>query len=172
MFERDACVSFANCGLPYHIGGVIPDRASLLLQTPESLAQSLALDVRIHQEVMRIDREAKEVEVRDHQQGRTYQESSSKLVLCPGAAPIRSPIPGVDNPRGHVLRNVPGMDRSIAQFDQGASRAVVSGDIHLWYPEDYPECATRVTILDTRTPAKYSVMRFECGGHHEQAAGK
>ena len=69
VLERGHYVSFANCGLPYHIGGVIPDRDSLLLQTPESLAKSLALDVRTGQDVIRIDRDAKEVEVRDLAQG-------------------------------------------------------------------------------------------------------
>ena len=92
--ERDHYVSFANCGLPYHIGGVIPDRDSLLLQTPESLARSLALDVRTGQEVIRIDRGAKEVEVRDLARERTYRESYDKLVLCPGAEPVRLADPG------------------------------------------------------------------------------
>jgi NADPH-dependent 2,4-dienoyl-CoA reductase/sulfur reductase-like enzyme len=150
VFERDAYVSFANCGLPYHIGGVIPDRASLLLQTPESLAQSLALDVRIHQEVIRIDCDAKEVEVRDHQHGRTYRESYDKLVLCPGAEPIRPPIPGVDNPRVHVLRNIPDMDRIIAQLDHGASRAVVIGGsyIGLEVAEAFRERGLHTTIVE------------------------
>ena len=94
VLERGYYVSFANCGLPYHIGGVIPDRESLLLQTPESLAKSLALDVRTGQEVVRIDRDAKEVEVHDLREGRTYRESYDKLVLCTGAEPVRPPIPG------------------------------------------------------------------------------
>ena len=71
VLERDHYVSFANCGLPYHIGGVIPERDSLLLQTPESLARTLALDVRTGQDVIRIDRGAKEVEVRDLAQKRS-----------------------------------------------------------------------------------------------------
>ena len=83
VLERGGYVSFANCGLPYHIGREIPERDSLLLQTPDSLAQSLALDVRTGQEVVRIDRAAKEVEVRDEKEGRTYRESYDKLVLCP-----------------------------------------------------------------------------------------
>ena len=94
VLERGQYVSFANCGLPYHIGGVIPDRESLLLQTPESLGESLALDVRTGHNVIRIDRDAKEVEVRDLRQGRTCRESYDKLVLCPGAEPVRPPIPG------------------------------------------------------------------------------
>ncbi len=118
VLERDHYVSFANCGLPYHIGGAIPDRQSLLLQTPESLGKSLALDVRTGQDVLRIDRDAKAVEVRDLGEDRTYRESYDKLVLCPGAEPIRPPIPGADDPRVDVLRNIPDMDRIIARLDK------------------------------------------------------
>jgi NADPH-dependent 2,4-dienoyl-CoA reductase/sulfur reductase-like enzyme/rhodanese-related sulfurtransferase len=131
ILERDHYVSFANCGLPYHIGREIPERDSLLLQTPESLAQSLALDVRTGQEVVRIDRAAKEVEVRDEKEGRTYRESYDKLVLCPGAEPIRPPIPGADDPRVDVLRNIPDMDHIIAHLERGASSAVVVGGSYI-----------------------------------------
>ena len=131
MLERDHYVSFANCGLPYHIGGAIPERDSLLLQTPESLAKSLALDVRTGQEVVRIDRDAKEVEVRDLAKDRTYRESYDKLVLCPGAEPIRPPIPGADDPRVDVLRNIPDMDRIIARLDKDATSAVVVGGSYI-----------------------------------------
>ena len=113
ILERGHYVSFANCGLPYHIGGEIPDRNSLLLQTPESLAASLALDVRTGHEVVGIDPAAKVVEVREVEGGRTYREAYDKLVLCPGAEPIRPPIPGADLPRVDVLRNIPDMDRII-----------------------------------------------------------
>ena len=131
VLERDHYVSFANCGLPYHIGGVIPDRDSLLLQTPESLARALALDVRTGQDVIRIDRGAREVEVRDLAEGRTYRESYDKLVLCPGAEPVRPPIPGGDDPRVDVLRNIPDMDRIIAQLDKGATSAVIVGGSYI-----------------------------------------
>ena len=131
VLERDHYVSFANCGLPYHIGGVIPDRDSLLLQTPESLAKSLALDVRTGQDVIRIDRDAREVEVRDLGQGRTYRESYDKLVLCPGAEPVRPPIPGADDPRVDVLRNIPDMDRIITQLDKDATSAVIVGGSYI-----------------------------------------
>ena len=131
VLERDHYVSFANCGLPYHIGGVIPDRDSLLLQTPESLRSALALDVRTGQDVIRIDRGAKEVEVRDLARGRTYRESYDKLVLCLGAEPIRPPIPGGDDPRVDVLRNIPDMDRIIAQLDKGATSAVIVGGSYI-----------------------------------------
>ena len=131
VLERDPYVSFANCGLPYHVGGAIPDRDSLLLQTPESLAKSLALDVRTAHEVTGIDRDAKEVEVRDLARERTYRESYDKLVLCPGAEPIRPPIPGADDPRVEVLRNIPDMDRIIADIDKDASSAVVVGGSYI-----------------------------------------
>ena len=117
ILERGHYVSFANCGLPYHIGGEIPDRSSLLLQTPESLAASLALDVRTGHEVVSIDPETKVVEVSEVASGRLYQEPYDKLVLCPGAEPIRPPIPGADHPRVDVLRNIPDMDRIISQLD-------------------------------------------------------
>ena len=131
ILERDQYVSFANCGLPYHIGGEIAERDSLLLQTPESLGKSLALDVRTGQDVVSIDVHAKVVEVRDEKQGRTYRESYDKLVLCPGAVPIRPPIPGADDPRVDVLRNIPDMDHIIARLDQGATSAVVVGGSYI-----------------------------------------
>ena len=150
ILERDHYVSFANCGLPYHVGGEIPDRSSLLLQTPESLARSLALDVRTGQEVLRIDRDAKEVEVRDEKQGRTYRESYDKLVLCPGAEPIRPPIPGADDPRVDVLRNIPDMDHIIAQLEKGATSAVVVGGsyIGLELTEAFRARGLRTTVVE------------------------
>jgi NADPH-dependent 2,4-dienoyl-CoA reductase/sulfur reductase-like enzyme/rhodanese-related sulfurtransferase len=131
ILERDHFVSFANCGLPYHIGGEIPERDSLLLQTPESLKSSLALDVRTGQEVTRIDRGAKQVEVRDLDEGGSYRERYDKLVLCPGATPIRLPIPGGDDPSVDVLRNIPDMDKIIAQIEKDASSAVVIGGSYI-----------------------------------------
>jgi len=126
MLERGQHVSFANCGLPYHIGGAIAERDRLLLQTPESLRASLALDVRVGHEAVAIDRAAKSVKVREAGGG-TYDESYDKLVLCPGASPIRPDLPGTDHERVLVLRNVDDMDRIKALVDSGARRAVVIG---------------------------------------------
>lgn len=131
VLERDRYVSFANCGLPYHIGGHIPDRDSLLLQTPESLAASLALDVRTGHEVVGVDADAHDVEVRDVDTGRTYREPYDRLVLCPGAQPARPPIPGADHPRVDVLRTIPDMDRVIAHIDAGATQALVVGGSYI-----------------------------------------
>ena len=150
ILERDHYVSFANCGLPYHVGGEIPDRDSLLLQTPESLRRSLALDVRTGQEVLRIDPDAKEVEVRDETQGRTYRESYDTLLLCPGAEPIRPPIPGADDPRVDVLRNIPDMDHIIAQLEKGATTAAVVGGsyIGLELAEAFRARGLRTTVVE------------------------
>ena len=150
ILERDHYVSFANCGLPYHVGGEIPDRDSLLLQTPESLRRSLALDVRTGQEVLRIDPDAKEVEVRDETQGRSYRESYDTLLLCPGAEPIRPPIPGADDPRVDVLRNIPDMDHIIAQLEKGATTAAVVGGsyIGLELAEAFRARGLRTTVVE------------------------
>jgi NADPH-dependent 2,4-dienoyl-CoA reductase/sulfur reductase-like enzyme/rhodanese-related sulfurtransferase len=131
VIERDRYVSFANCGLPYHIGGEIPDRASLLLQTPESLKASLGIDVRINQEVIRIDPVAKVVEVRRKEDGQVYKESYDKLVLAPGASAFRPPIPGAELPCVDVLRNIPDMDKIISRINAGATRAVIVGGSYI-----------------------------------------
>ncbi|MFN8124945.1 MAG: FAD-dependent oxidoreductase [Candidatus Nanopelagicales bacterium] len=130
VFERDPYVSFANCGLPYYVAGEISQRDDLLLHTPESLAASLALDVRVGHEVTGIDREARTITVRTPD-GTRVTEPYDVLVLSTGAAPIIPPIEGLDRPevrrRTHVLRNVPDVDAISALVDGGARRAVVLG---------------------------------------------
>ena len=127
VFEKDEYVSFANCGLPYHIGGVIRDRERLLVQTPESLKAALNLDVRVLSEVTAIDRAAKKITVRETRSGRTYDESYDKLVLAPGARSLRPPLPGLEHPAIFELRNMADMDRIVARIGAGAKRAVVMG---------------------------------------------
>ncbi|MER3389834.1 MAG: FAD-dependent oxidoreductase [Microcella sp.] len=111
VLERGHHVSFANCGLPYHIGGVITDRSRLLVQTPQSLREALDLDVRIGSEVIAIDRAARVVTVRSVDDGREYTESYDALALCPGAEAVRPPIVGIDLPGVHVLRRMGDMDQ-------------------------------------------------------------
>ena len=127
VLERSPYVSFANCGLPYHIGGVIKDRNQLLLQTPATLKASLDLDVRTGHEAVAIDRQQKTISIREVVGGRAYEESYDKLVLCPGAQPLRPPLPGLDHPAVMVLRNVPDMDAIKKRVDEGARSAVVIG---------------------------------------------
>ncbi len=127
VLERDGYVSYANCGLPYHIGGVIQEREKLLVQTPESLKRSLNLDVRVGHEVTAIDREHKQAIVREVDSRKEYRESYDKLVLAQGARPIRPNLPGIEHPRILALRNIPDMDRIIATLAQGTRRALVIG---------------------------------------------
>jgi NADPH-dependent 2,4-dienoyl-CoA reductase/sulfur reductase-like enzyme/rhodanese-related sulfurtransferase len=111
MLERGPDVSFANCGLPYHIGGEIPDRAELAIHTPASLRAALNLDVRTLTEAVSIDRAKREVQVRHLADGSESAIAYDKLVLAPGASPLRPPLPGMDSPLIHTLRNLQDMDR-------------------------------------------------------------
>src|SRR6516164_1222121 len=127
LFERGPDVSFANCGLPYYIGGEISERDKLLVVTPERLRTRYKLDVRARSSVENIDRSTKKVRVRDIATGREYEESYDKLILAPGAAPIRPPLPGIDLSGIFTLRNLQDMDRIKARLDQGVRQAVVVG---------------------------------------------
>src|SRR5690554_4290735 len=95
VFEKDEFVSFANCGLPYHIGGTIAMRGSLLVQTPQSLKEQLNLDVRVFSEVTAIHPGKRTVEVHNTKTGEKYTEAYDKLILAPGAKPLRPPMPGL-----------------------------------------------------------------------------
>ena len=127
VLERDAYVSYANCGLPYYLGSEITERSALLLHTPESLTASLALDVRVGHEVMSVDTVGHAVSVRELSSGRTYVERYDALVLSTGATPIMPPFAGNDLPQVRVLRSVPDVDALQALLDAGAKRAVVIG---------------------------------------------
>ena len=127
VLERGDYVSFANCGLPYHIGEVITDRSRLLLQTPESLGESLNIDVRVGSDVVGLDPVAKTVTVRESATGREYTEAYDALALCQGADPARPPLPGIDLPEIHVLRNVADMDEIKARLDAALAAAAASG---------------------------------------------
>jgi NADPH-dependent 2,4-dienoyl-CoA reductase/sulfur reductase-like enzyme/rhodanese-related sulfurtransferase len=127
LFERGPDVSFANCGLPYYVGGEIAERDKLLVTTPEQLRARFRLDVRTRTVVEAIDRAAKTVRARDLATDRVDDEPYDKLLLAPGAAPIRPPLPGIDRPEVFTLRNLEDIDRIKARVDRGVSRAVVVG---------------------------------------------
>lgn len=151
VLEADDYVSFANCGLPYHIGGDIPKRSSLLLQTPRSLAAQLDLEVRTGSRAVAIDRSAKEVEVRDANTGETYRLPYDKLILAPGAQPLKPPLPGIDHPRIFTLRNIPDMDAIKAIVDGGARSAIVVGGgyIGLEVVEAFHARGMDVTLIES-----------------------
>jgi NADPH-dependent 2,4-dienoyl-CoA reductase/sulfur reductase-like enzyme/rhodanese-related sulfurtransferase len=125
VFERDSFISFANCGLPYHIGGEIKDRNALLVQTPESMNARFKLDIRIKSEVIGIDAPSKTVTVKELDSGREYVESYDELILSPGAKPIVPHIPGVDSRSVFTLRNIPDMDKIIQKINIEAPRSAV-----------------------------------------------
>jgi NADPH-dependent 2,4-dienoyl-CoA reductase/sulfur reductase-like enzyme/peroxiredoxin family protein/TusA-related sulfurtransferase/rhodanese-related sulfurtransferase len=128
IFERGEYISYANCGLPYYLGGVIKQRSSLLLVTPETMRKRYNVDVRIKQEVTAIDRAARTVSVKDAASGETYVESYDKLILSTGSSPLVPPIPGIDSPRIKTLWTVPDADE-INRFisDNKAKTAVIVG---------------------------------------------
>lgn len=126
VVERGPDVSFANCGLPYYIGGEIPERKSLAVQTAASLKAMLNLDVRTRTEAVAIDRKAKRVQVRNLDTGEEAWLDYDRLMLAPGAAPVVPDIPGMDDPRIFTLRNLEDMDR-IAAAARPGMRAVVVG---------------------------------------------
>lgn len=128
MFERGDYVSFANCGLPYHISGEIKQRDALILQTPESFKARFNVDVRVQQEVLAIDPTCKTVTINNLATGEQYSESYDALVLSPGAAPITPPIPGLSTPVTFSLRNLADMDRILSVLDsQNPQHATVVG---------------------------------------------
>ena len=110
LFERGKYVSYANCGLPYYIGGTIAQRSKLFVQTVKGFTDRFRIDIRTEQEVTAIDRARREVTVRRVATGETYVETYDRLVLSPGAEPLRPPIEGIDSPRIFTLRSVPDTD--------------------------------------------------------------
>ena len=128
VFERGPHVSFANCGLPYFVGGEIVEHDSLLVQTPDSLHARFNLDVRVKTEVLRIDRQGRRVHVREVETGREYDEAYDALILSTGAAPLKPPIPGIERPNHFTVRTIPDVDKIMA-WSRGCERcrAVVVG---------------------------------------------
>ena len=164
LFERGEYISYANCGLPYYIGGVITDREQLFVQTPEGFSARFKIDVRIRSEVTRLDIKEKRVAVTNLKSGKTYQESYDKLVLSPGAEPVKPPIPGIDLEGIFTVRNVPDTDR-IKEYIEGNNvrRALIvgAGFIGLEMAENLHNRGIFVTIVEmaeqVMTPLDYEM---------------
>ena len=150
LFERGPDVSFANCGLPYYVGGEIAERKKLLVTTPELLRTRFRLDVRTRSVVEAIDRSAKTVRVRDLESGREYVESYDKLLLAPGAAPLRPPLPGIDLPGIFTLRNLQDVDQIKQRTDQGVKQVVLLGGgfISLELAENFARRGIATTVVE------------------------
>ena len=151
VFERGPFVSFANCGLPYHISGTIPQRDQLLVTTPADLKASLNIDARPNHEVLAIDRAARTVWVRNQQDGSESTEPYDKLVLSPGAVPIVPPLPGVDATGVFQLHNIPELDAILEWLNnRQVERAVVVGGgfIGLEVAENLVERGVKVSLVE------------------------
>ena len=148
VLERGGYVSFANCGLPYHLGGIIEHRSSLLLQTPESLNSRFGLDVRVRTEAVAIDREASTVIIRDLVTGEESVLEYDALVLSPGSVPVRPPIPGGE--RMLTLWNIDDVDAAVARLEVKPRTALVigAGFIGLEMVENLVHRGLEVTLVE------------------------
>ncbi|HQG30368.1 MAG TPA: FAD-dependent oxidoreductase [Deltaproteobacteria bacterium] len=151
IFERGEFVSFANCGLPYYIGGTIRERGSLLVTTSAAFSTRYNIDIRTFSEVTGIDRQGKAVEVRNLLTGETYRETYDKLILSPGAEPILPPIEGIDGENVFRLRTIPDADRIKARVESGnpGSAVIVGGGfIGIEMAENLVQRGVKTTILE------------------------
>ncbi|ENK3138410.1 FAD-dependent oxidoreductase [Vibrio alginolyticus] len=175
MFERGPFVSFANCGLPYHIGGDIQERSKLLLQTPESFLARFNVDVRVMNEVVSINRQDKTVTVNNLLDGSEYQKSYDFLLLSPGAGPVVPPIPGIDNPLTHSLRNIPDMDRIIKTIETNKvehATVVGGGFIGLEMMEAFHQLGIKTTLVEMADQMMTPVDREMAGFAHAEIREK
>ncbi|PSW05608.1 FAD-dependent oxidoreductase [Photobacterium lipolyticum] len=175
MFERGEFVSFANCGLPYHIGGDIQDRSKLLLQTPESFLARFNVDVRVMNEVVSINRFEKTVSVRNTLDNSEYVESYDFLLLSPGAAPIVPPIPGIDNPLTHSLRNIPDMDKILKTIEMNKpehATVVGGGFIGLEMMEAFHQLGIKTSLVEMADQVMTPVDKEMAGFAHAEIREK
>jgi len=149
LLERGPYISYANCGLPYHLGQVIPERETLLVMPSERMKARFNIDVRVLSEVTAIDPTAKSLTVRTHD-GQSYTESYDKLLLAPGSSPLMMNLPGSDDPAILRLWTIPDMDAVLKRVDAGAKRAVVvgAGFIGLEVAENLRLRGLEVTIVE------------------------
>lgn len=175
MFEKGPFISFANCGLPYHIGGEIKHRENLLLQTPESFLARFNVDVRVMNEVVAINRDKKTITVRDLMAQTEYTESYDFLLLSPGANPVVPPIPGIANPLTHSLRNIPDMDRIIQNIQKHKpehATVVGGGFIGLEMMEAFHQLGIKTTLLEMAEQVMTPVDREMAGFVHAEIRQK
>lgn len=149
LIERGPDVSFANCGLPYYIGGEIKSRDALAVQTPQTLKAMLALDVRTSTEALTIDRAGRRLEIRHLDSGTTEWLAYDKLLLAPGAVPLRPNLPGIDDPRLFTLRSLTDMDRIKAAAATAQRVAVIgAGFIGLEMAEQFVHLGKQVALVE------------------------
>ncbi|NDV97327.1 pyridine nucleotide-disulfide oxidoreductase [Dysgonomonas sp. 521] len=151
LFERGEYVSYANCGLPYYIGGTISERDRLFVQTVEGFTGRFNIDIRVKSEVTHIDLENKTVTVHDISANKDYTESYDKLIVSTGAEPIKPPMPGMEDSRVFSLRNVPDMDKIKGYIDEHKPKKAVvvgGGFIGLEMVENLHDAGLDVTVIE------------------------
>lgn len=172
MFERGEYISFANCGLPYYIGGEITQKSELTLQTPESFNSRFNVDVRVFNEVVSIHPEKKTIVVKENgaDDGRQYEETYDKIILAPGAEPIKPAINGIDDPRVFTLRNIPDTYKIKEYIDNNRPKSAVvvgGGYIGVEMAENLKLAGLDVTIVELAdhviAPIDYDMA---CDVHH------
>ncbi len=171
VLERGPFVSFANCGLPYHIGGEIKERNKLLLQTPESFLARFNVDVRVMNEVVSIDKDKQSVLVKNGVDNSEYTLEYDYLLLSPGAGPVVPPIPGLDNPLTHSLRNIPDMDRILQTIEiNNVEHATVVGGgfIGLEMMEALHSRGIKTTLLELADQVMTPVDKEMAGFAHAE----
>lgn len=151
LFERGEYVSFANCGLPYYIGGNIENRDSLLVQTPEKIMNKFNVEVKTSSEVTKILKEEKKVLVRDLKSNETYEETYDYLILSTGSTPIKPPIPGIDSPNIFSLWNIPDTDTIKGYIDDKKPKSAIvvgGGFIGIEMAENLHDLGLKVSIVE------------------------
>lgn len=152
MFEKGEYISFANCGLPYYIGGVIKERENLLVQTVEQMSKKFNMDIRNFSEVIKIDRDNKKIETKNHLTGDIYEEGYDVLVLSPGAQPIKPPIKGIEAADNlFTLRNIPDTDKIKSYLDTNEinhATVIGGGFIGLEMAENLHKRGVKVTLVE------------------------
>lgn len=151
LLERGEYISYANCGLPYHVGDVIKNRESLLLQTPEAMKKKFNVDVRVQNEAVKIHPEEQTVTIRELKTGREYKEDYDFLVIATGSSPVVPPIPGIDGPDIYTLWTVPDTDRikEVIETKKPKTAAVIGGGfIGLEMAENLKKAGLEVSIVE------------------------
>lgn len=151
MLERGEYISYANCGLPYYIGGVIKSREALLLQTPEAMKKKFNIDVRILNEVVKINIEKKTVSVRNLKTGEEYEESYDALIIATGSSPLKPPIPGIDGPNIYPVWTIPDTDKIksfITEKKPGHAVVIGGGFIGVEMAENLNQAGLQVSLIE------------------------
>lgn len=161
LFERGEYISFANCGLPYYIGGTINERSKLLVQTVDGMSQRYNIDIRVKSEVLKVNRQEKYVDVKNLRTGEIYQEGYDNLILSPGAKPIIPPLKGIDEADNiFALRNIPDTDAIVNYLEEKKpQKALVigAGYIGLEMAENLKEKGLNVTLVEAMNQVMLSL---------------